>query len=234
MLKLKVLKQDKHLDRELLSGSLPVSLYSTACLLEKNGNFLTALASRRSGLPGSVNICYENFGKELFENFVFQADSPRTWDSRIRELPLSCKCDIPEIIERCTSEADNRFSEELTRKASENNFADILGLGPGLTPAGDDFLGGALSAAAAFSRELFQMISSAVSPHTEKTSPISRYYLEFALRKRAGEDILALINSTSSGDSPGIRNIIQKLKNYGDSSGLYMLKGFAWALLRIS
>lgn len=103
----------------------------------------------------------------------------------------------------------------------------LAGLGPGLTPSGDDVLAGALVALAvrppADADVLRERMVSAVAGRTTR---ISLAYLDAAARGEAGETwhrLLALLPE----DSPaGLLPAVRRVMAFGETSGADMLMGF--------
>ncbi len=102
---------------------------------------------------------------------------------------------------------------------------ELIGLGPGLTPAGDDFVGGAMIALRAFGNgQLADRIAAWALPlATERTNRISRAHLECAA---AGEGHEALHDLLCFFDEPSL----QRLARVGHTSGLDAAAGALRAL----
>ncbi|MFC2091787.1 DUF2877 domain-containing protein, partial [Elusimicrobiota bacterium] len=113
-------------------------------------------------------------------------------------------------------------------------FPQLIGLGPGLTPAGDDFILGALTACAMFSEKMFLKIKSIITPHLHMTSQLSRHYLLNALHKRTGEDIQNIFYSFIENSAEQSAFYSNRISGFGNTSGTYILKGIRWAISRIS
>lgn len=70
--------------------------------------------------------------------------------------------------------------------------AQLVGLGQGLTPSGDDFLAGMLAAfqaAAPTGSPCTALLAEAVSRHLGQTTLMSRHFLRWAIRRRYGESV---------------------------------------------
>jgi hypothetical protein len=107
---------------------------------------------------------------------------------------------------------------------------DLLGLGPGLTPSGDDLLCGALVALNAVgqaeaARDLYALLMRA---STAATSALSRSLLAAAVEGQGGEPLHALIIALLQ-DHP-IDGAIEALSRHGHSSGWDTIAGVAIAL----
>lgn len=113
----------------------------------------------------------------------------------------------------------------LRGNALEAEAQALIGLGPGLTPSGDDYLGGMLVALHALGREAqARGLWRWLQPRLSRTSAISGAHLEAAA---AGEAHEALH------DALGNPSLVEKLKTVGHCSGWDALAGAA-AVLRAS
>ena len=109
--------------------------------------------------------------------------------------------------------------------------ASLAGLGPGLTPAGDDFLGGVLVALAlahehqpdALLAEIAGLVVETAAPRTHE---ISAAYLRAAYAGEVGERWHPLIRSIAAGDAAEIAPSARAVMEYGETSGADMLAGF--------
>jgi len=101
----------------------------------------------------------------------------------------------------------------------------LIGLGPGLTPAGDDFVGGAMIAlrACGDARAADRIAAWALPLAQERTNRISRAHLECAA---SGEGHEALHDYLASGD----REHLDRLTRIGHTSGLDAAAGALLAL----
>ena len=101
----------------------------------------------------------------------------------------------------------------------------LIGLGPGLTPSGDDFVGGAMIALRAFGRHALadRIAGWALPLARERTSRISRAHLECAAQ---GEGHEALHDLLCSFD----KKHLERLARIGHSSGTDAAAGALLAL----
>ncbi|MDA3793132.1 MAG: DUF2877 domain-containing protein [Elusimicrobia bacterium] len=241
----KVKQYDSALNLKITESLNIVEIYTTACLTEKNGNFITLLAKQRAGLPGSVNLSVNNFKDTELPGNIIKLDLKlaKRWDSSIKRYsPLSVSADTTDAIKEVLDKPVNKINY-LDLTVPGDAIANLLGKGPGLTPAGDDFIAGALNGAYCFNSALFNRLKSNIHGHLNKTTKLSRYYLTFAVSGRTGEDMLELLksvsgNSVSENSVPekktdNIRKYTNRMMEYGASSGYYIVKGLLWALKKI-
>ncbi len=109
--------------------------------------------------------------------------------------------------------------------------SSLAGLGPGLTPAGDDFLAGILLALALVQEhrpdaELSQIAGLLLETAAPRTHEISAAYLRAAHAGEVGEQWHALLAAISAGDTERVRDSVRAVVGIGETSGADMLAGF--------
>ncbi len=228
----KVTKYDSLLEARNSDNYLNiVKIYNTACLTERKSGFITLLANSRAGLAGSVNLELNNFGnikRRYMKNIKLDFSSAASWDSRIKK-------DRDRLIENNSLRVLNsilKTTEEFKKDqlGGVKDILSIIGKGCGLTPAGDDFIAGALNAAYCFNGWLFNRLKNSLSGNVDRTTKLSRYYLTFAAEGRAGRDMLKLLESVAENKVDDIRKYANRIMKYGANSGYYIIKGLQWAL----
>jgi hypothetical protein len=113
--------------------------------------------------------------------------------------------------------------------ASPDAIHRLVGLGPGLTPAGDDFLIGALSLLDALAeKDLHAALAGVLRQASpQSTSPLSRCFLQAAAAGHVAEPVRRLVSSIISGEAPAATAAARRI---GHSSGWDMLAGIAVTL----
>jgi Protein of unknown function (DUF2877) len=108
---------------------------------------------------------------------------------------------------------------------------DLIGLGPGLTPSGDDFLAGALALLDALAkRKAHAALARAITTAPRGlTSPLSHCLLSAATHGHVGERLSLAVAAVVAGD---VGAAIAAIRTIGHSSGWDMLVG-ATAALRV-
>lgn len=116
-----------------------------------------------------------------------------------------------------------------TDRVSSEAVQDLIGLGPGLTPSGDDFLAGALALldALAETKAHIALASAIITSPRGLTSPLSSCLLRAAAAGHVGEYLHYAIAALISGD---VDAAVAAIRNIGHSSGWDMLAGAATAL----
>ena len=106
----------------------------------------------------------------------------------------------------------------------------LIGLGPGLTPSGDDFLGGFMVALHAIGKQVAarQLWLAIRSDACAATNPISIAFLSAAAKGRGGASLHATIAAVLSGDDP--TTALARLARLGHSSGWDALVGVVTVL----
>jgi len=109
----------------------------------------------------------------------------------------------------------------------------LIGLGPGLTPSGDDFLGGVLIALSLVHRQdIAALLYADLCPRLlARTGPISRTHLAAASAGQGLETLHLAINSVIEGNVEMIPTRLHHVDQIGSSSGWDALAG-AYVVLR--
>ncbi len=109
--------------------------------------------------------------------------------------------------------------------------SSLAGLGPGLTPSGDDFLAGVLLALALVREqradaELTEIAGLLVETAAPRTHEISAAYLRAAHNGEASERWHPLLAAISAGDTQKLHDAAAGVLEFGETSGADMLAGF--------
>jgi hypothetical protein len=110
----------------------------------------------------------------------------------------------------------------------EESIRGLIGLGPGLTPSGDDFLSGALALLDALGmQQVHARLAQAVIDAAALTSPLSACFLRAAAGGHIGEYLHRALASLITGE---VDAAIAAVGRIGHSSGWDMLAGAATTL----
>ena len=102
----------------------------------------------------------------------------------------------------------------------------ITGLGAGLTPAGDDYLMGALYALWAMGRADTGMMEVVVQTAVNRTTTLSMAWLRAAARGEASMPWHLLVQAALAGDEDGVKTAVSRILATGASSGAAAWAGF--------
>jgi hypothetical protein len=122
-------------------------------------------------------------------------------------------------------------TERLDPHTSADAAQKMIGLGPGLTPSGDDFLIGWLaglwSTAAQDNRRpgFLSTFGGSLSTLAKETNEISRTYLYYAIKGEFSSSIVMLVNAISDGEEQRLLSAAQEAMNVGHSSGMDSVTG---------
>jgi len=110
-----------------------------------------------------------------------------------------------------------------------DSVRDLVGLGAGLTPSGDDFLIGALALLDALGERIAHAILARALEHVPPglTSPLSHCFLRTAAAGHVGEHLHRAVSSIVCGNVEGATAAIRRI---GHSSGWDMMAGVLTAL----
>ncbi|PDT74857.1 DUF2877 domain-containing protein [Bradyrhizobium sp. C9] len=107
-----------------------------------------------------------------------------------------------------------------------SGLGSLIGLGPGLTPSGDDLIGGALIALAALGRiESRDALWEHCRALLDGTNDISRIHLRAAALGYGAAALHAAVHATMSGEAAGFRRALTALTAIGHTSGLDAFAG---------
>jgi hypothetical protein len=122
-----------------------------------------------------------------------------------------------------------RETDRIEIAASCDAIHGLIGLGPGLTPSGDDFLVGALAVLDALAeRKAHAALAHAIAAAPRGlTSPLSDYLLRAAAAGHVGEPLCRAVSAVISGMAGAA---VAAVRNIGHSSGWDMLVGVTSAL----
>ncbi|MBT0772606.1 DUF2877 domain-containing protein [Kineosporia sp. J2-2] len=110
---------------------------------------------------------------------------------------------------------------------TEAAFEALLGTGPGLTPAGDDALVGALAALAAWAPRstAHRLLADGVAAADGRTTAISAALLRSAVTGAVVPQLTRFVGALSTGDPAAIRPALDEVLPVGASSGAAMAAG---------
>jgi hypothetical protein len=111
--------------------------------------------------------------------------------------------------------------------------ARLAGLGGGLTPAGDDFLCGAMLWAWLAHPEPRSFCGAIVETAAPRTTTLSAAFLQAAAQGECSAAWHALLNALAQGDDSGVSRAAPDVLAHGATSGADALAGFLWAGTRI-
>jgi hypothetical protein len=149
----------------------------------------------------------------------------RWWDSRVPRVgtpgpPPAAR--LPDALPSVASSLEPALisgGEHLARVVDA-----LVGLGPGLTPAGDDVLAGALVALAAAGDSVRRRpLAAAVRLRRHRTTAVSGAFLEHAAAGRAIPELTRYVVALARGRGDG--EVVQDLERVGASSGAALAAG---------
>lgn len=115
------------------------------------------------------------------------------------------------------------------RAATAKPLEALVGLGPGLTPSGDDALAAAMVALRAFGATRHaEALARTVAGSGARTGEISRAYLASAARGAGAEALHDVLGAIAIGASDGTRRAVRALARAGHTSGWDALVGLAY------
>ncbi len=222
-------------------------------LLDGRSRLICFLGKDAFNVPGAVTVKltsgddFLSLGVREGElmHFRFNLEGARRWESSLassfpgsgkpgsgpalgnRLEKMACKsptCAAGNFLSLCTTLSNDGGTEAVRR-----DLADLIGLGPGLTPSGDDMLIGLL--AALWTRGLaggedavramgkIGLIRSLLAGFSERTTLISWNFLAHAAAGRFAEPVIKIIRALLGGDDGTLSALVCRLFFHGASSG---------------
>jgi Protein of unknown function (DUF2877) len=148
----------------------------------------------------------------------------RWWDSRVPRVPLASVPPLdlpplPDAVLRGARALEQALIEGDAGHHVGHAVAALVGLGPGLTPAGDDVLAGALVAMSVVGdRARREALAAAVRSRLTRTTIVSAAFLEHAGAGRAVPQLARFVAGLAGGRVVG--GVVQDLLRVGATSGV--------------
>ena len=162
-----------------------------------------------------------------------QEQSDRSCDLRIGVL-LAGECGFGSMGERLAAAAQSLSGATQTDGDSTRcAVSHLIGLGPGLTPAGDDFLCGFMAAAICSDHAQTAAIRETMEKGISATNEISGSLLRCAARGYFHRDLRHAASAIAAGDESGAVQATRHLCMMGHSSGADMATGFLFGLFSL-
>jgi hypothetical protein len=133
----------------------------------------------------------------------------------------------PQEILRRLALIQYRESDSL-KNIAYNDAEALIGRGLGLTPSGDDFLAGVLYSLYFLKRaDLLEPLSEKVKNLLDRTTRLSRHFLNYALAGRWGQTEQALLSALMTDNGGALDKAVDNMLVIGSSSGADELSGIA-------
>lgn len=128
-------------------------------------------------------------------------------------------------------QSEKLFESGKSQEAAEH-LAEIIGLGTGLTPSGDDFLCGVLAILHSTQGDkniFFTTLQKSIHQNLYRTNDISGEFLRSASNGRYSEPVVQLFQAADRGET-NLQKYTEDFLNIGHSSGIDTLCGMLWCL----
>lgn len=163
---------------------------------------------------------------KILDNIVF---NPKNLKSQIR-IVLKKNLDRSQLVSAIFNPVSDNYFKNLVKLDISKNLNQFIGLGAGLTPAGDDFIIGYLLGASLLNKDLDDL--KIKLSHDLKvvgaTNDISRQYVEAAINGYFNEYVINLVKVLNTGKDALLS--LQQIAMIGASSGLDLLAGLYLSL----
>jgi len=178
------------------------------------------------GLSVLENVAYSKVPAEGLGRFLFKCpDSfPASDESRAAERPIGI---LKNWLKKC-------FEVQMPITPDKEAVSTLLGLGPGLTPSGDDFLGGMLIALYVCGEKSVQkQLYTQVETLLDNTGPVSKAHLKAAALGEGSHSLHQVLNMLLNGNHTKLEPAIDSINQIGHTSGWDALAGVAVALRQL-
>ena len=197
-------------------------------------SFHRPLIWRPARLPSMGKAMPDGYGGILHQIQAFKPDHPYLplLEMVINEEPMPLE-DLPGIEDQVLKLAESLSSGNPSDIIA--GMVSILGIGPGLTPLGDDLLLGILLAKSRARREmhwsgdLIHFYHTLLSAAEEKTTRVSWSLLSCAVQGTADERIIRILDGLIAGREIPDHDL-ESLLDWGSSSGMAVLAGMLMVL----
>jgi hypothetical protein len=165
-----------------------------------------------------------------------------THDSKLLAIVLGLECDDSALSATIAGILPqlSRATLRLDHQAALESLSKLIGLGPGLTPAGDDFIIGWLAgillmAVAPPELDFLKIVSSGMALVSNGTTPISRQHLQDAIKREFSERLSDVCFALASGaPQAGLSECLSRQLSVGATSGADAVAGLMFALVDCS
>ena len=127
------------------------------------------------------------------------------------------------------------YEVQLPFTPDKEAVAALIGLGPGLTPSGDDFLGGMLIALhVCREKKVQKKLYTQVESLLDSTGPVSRAHLKAAALGEGSQSLHQVLNMLLEGNETQLELGIDTINQIGHTSGWDALAGVAVVLHQLA
>jgi len=179
------------------------------------------------GLRALENLAYSKVPAEGLGRFLFECPDyfPVSDESRAAEHPIG----ILKIWLK------KYFEVQMSITPDKEAVAALLGLGPGLTPSGDDFLGGMLIALhvcreKSAQKQLYTQVESLL----DSTGPVSSAHLKAAALGEGSQSLHQVLNMLLEGNETQLELGIDAINQIGHTSGWDAFAGVTAVLRKLA
>ena len=179
------------------------------------------------GLRALENLAQEKVPAEGLARFLFESPDrfPASEESRAAEHSIGI---LKNWLKKC-------FEVKLPITPYKEAVAKLLGLGPGLTPSGDDFLGGMLIALHVCGEKSVQkQLYTQVDSLLDSTGPVSSAHLKAAALGEGSQSLHQVLNMLLEGNETQLELGIDAINQIGHTSGWDALAGVAVVLRKLA
>ena len=183
--------------------------------------------SLMQGLSSLENIEESNVPDEGLGRFLFECPDRLLTSDRSLAADHSIGI-LKNWLKKC-------FEVQMPITPDKEAVTSLLGLGPGLTPSGDDFLGGMLIALYVCGEKSVQkQLYTQVETLLDNTGPVSKAHLKAAALGEGSHSLHQVLNMLLNGNHTKLEPAIDSINQIGHTSGWDALAGVAVVLRQLA
>ena len=200
-----------------------VSIFDKVINLEKDDEIYSIFDEGMTFAPYTIIL-----NKELFSEYKTYKKDDIIYIPDMKTKNFSCyleskkyKFNLDNLINRVKlfQREENIFENYFQNKRNTQNLIELIGLGQGLTPSGDDYIVGIMAAFYLENNFTPNIFNTIVKEAKNKTNKISYNYLKNGKNRLFKKEILDLIYDLDNIEK------IKKLEKFGSSSGQDIIYG---------
>ncbi len=182
--------------------------------------------SLMQGLNSLENIVSSIVPNEGLGRFIFESSErfPESEESRVADYSIGI---LKNWLEQC-------LKFQMLIMPDKKAIYSLIGLGPGLTPSGDDFLGGMLiTLHICGKKSVHKQLYSQIESLLDMTGPVSKAHLKAAAIGEGSNSLHEVINMLLKGNDTKLEIAIHSINKIGHTSGWDALAGVAVVLRQL-
>lgn len=204
---------------------LVYNIFNNVINLEKDGKIYSIIKEKVGKAPFSMIVddiqftYYLEKARKLNELYIDYIENKIIFSSILKKKIINKNINLLKDYINDFERQDSIIEKEFQKRRKEKNLIEMIGLGHGLTPSGDDYIVGIMVAYYVQNDKIPYIFKKIVEMAHKKTNLISYNYILNAYNRLFKEEIIDLIYDLEN------REKIEKLISFGSSSGQDIIYG---------